>query len=123
MYRNITGLFSVLLLLLAPIVSVVAASCDCVHEEPGAPTLIPIPCCGPLPHPCCYDGHGEAIPASELVAEVPTNPRLPEPVFVEILKPFIPVNKFAQKTVHAPRSEYPPGALCEELNFRQTWLI
>lgn len=111
------------LLILSPLMAVPGILCDCVHEVSDTPEMSSIPCCGPVPHPCCIESHDGPAPAAVPVAEIPANIRLPLPLFAELPNPILPVVEKNLSLVRSPRSERPPGEQCTELSFRQSWLI
>lgn len=123
MSRNFTGLLGITLLLLATVSSAIAGHCDCDHREAGVASLSPISCCGPTPHTCCLETSREISAFEQLLAEAPTSPRLPGPAITELNSASLPVVVAPVKVVRAPRAERPPGGLCADLSFRQTWLI
>lgn len=111
------------LLLLSPLTAVLAAGCVCIHEEADTTTMSPVPCCGETPRPCCLHLESESSPVAEPLIPAPVSPRLQEPVLCELLSPELPIEGPGHKVVRSPRSERPPGGLCHELSFRQSWLI
>lgn len=111
------------MLLVAPLSAAYALCCDCVHEVPTQTSLGPMPCCGTVSHSCCYEQHGSVEPTAEWWAEAPTVLRSLQPAIVEALDFTPQVKVQVVKVVRAPRAERPPGALCRELSFHQSWLI
>lgn len=123
MSHRFTGLFCAFVLLLAPLSAAFALSCECVHDGSTTAELAPIPCCESIPHPCCFESHGQVLPTSELIAELPSVPRLAQPALLERLSVMPPIDARDSEVVRAPRAERPPGSISRELSLQQSWLI
>ena len=123
MFHHLTVIACALLLLSVPFNSALASYCECAHEEPGETSLSTIPCCEIETFQCCYETHSDSEHAHELLAELPNSIRLPQPEFVEVTSPVLPVEISAQGADILPRSADPPDLQNQKLSFRQSWLI
>jgi hypothetical protein len=94
-----------------------------VYLESEAPALKPISCCDPAQQNCCYDKQRDLPEVAEPMMEAPANLRLPQVIWQERHNLISTPKKALPNYVVAPRSERPPGGCCQELSFRQSWLI
>ncbi|HKK19117.1 MAG TPA: hypothetical protein VJ952_10595 [Opitutales bacterium] len=112
-----------MLLSLSPLAASIEGQCVCEHTGVESSTLSPVPCCETLPQKCCYGRSGTSLPVQAPLIEASGQPRLPQPAVCELLSALPAIERVAPKLVFAPRSERPPGGRCQELSFRQSWLI